>query len=51
LPPANRQQVSARRWLGKSPTHQRHAPILGILTKTEIRDVVAYLASLKAKKK
>jgi len=26
-------------------------PMLGILTKTEIRDVVAYLASLKAKKK
>ena len=25
-------------------------PMLGILTKTEIRDVVAYLASLKAKK-
>jgi putative heme-binding domain-containing protein len=51
LPDGKLQTVPRAQIATSTPPISVMPPMLGILTKTEIRDVVAYLASLKAKKK
>ncbi|MBE2285951.1 MAG: HEAT repeat domain-containing protein [Prosthecobacter sp.] len=51
LPDGKLQTVPLNQIASRTPPISVMPPMLGILTKTEIRDVVAYLASLKAKKK
>jgi putative heme-binding domain-containing protein len=51
LPDGKLQSVPLHQIASRTPPLSVMPPMLGILTKTEIRDVVAYLASLKAKKK
>jgi putative heme-binding domain-containing protein len=50
-PDGKTQKVPRAQIATSTPPISVMPPMLGILTKTEIRDVVAYLASLKAKKK
>jgi putative membrane-bound dehydrogenase-like protein len=51
LPDGKLQTVLLDQIASRTPPISVMPPMLGILTKSEIRDVVAYLASLKAKKK
>ena len=51
LPDGKLQIVPLNQIASRTPPISVMPPMLGILTKTEIRDVVAYLASLKAKTK
>jgi putative heme-binding domain-containing protein len=51
LPDGKLQTVPLDQIASRTPPISVMPPMLGILTKSEIRDVVAYLASLKAKKK
>lgn len=51
LPDGKLQTVPVDQIASRTPPISIMPPMLGILTKAEIRDVVAYLASLKAKKK
>ncbi|MFO1437661.1 MAG: PVC-type heme-binding CxxCH protein [Verrucomicrobiaceae bacterium] len=50
-PDGKTQKVTRDQIASSTPPISVMPPMLGILTKNEIRDVVAYLASLKAKKK
>lgn len=50
-PDGKTQKVTRDQIASSTPPISVMPPMLGILTKSEIRDVVAYLASLKAKKK
>jgi putative heme-binding domain-containing protein len=51
LPDGKLQTIPVTQIASRTPPISVMPPMLGILTKTEIRDVVAYLASLKAKTK
>jgi putative heme-binding domain-containing protein len=51
LPDGKLQTVPLDQIAARTPPISVMPPMLGILTKSEIRDVVAYLASLKAKTK
>jgi len=51
LPDGKLQTVPVTQIASRTPPISVMPPMLGILTKSEIRDVVAYLASLKAKTK